>query len=75
MAIDPFRLKRKEYDDQRAEDNRKFGIRLARLAGEKIRPPNASSTANSWINHAANSSSSAFASFRSRVSKPSVNQP
>ena len=75
MAIDPFRLKRKEYDDQRAEDNRKFGIRLARLAGEKIRPPNASSTANSWINHAANSSSSAFASFRSRVSNPSVNHP
>ena len=70
MAIEPFRLKRKEYDDQPAEDNRKFGIRLARLAGEKIRPPNAS-----WIDHAANSPSSAFASFRSRVSNPSVNQP
>jgi len=64
-------LKRKEYDDQRAEDNRKFGI----MAGEKIRPPNASSTANAWIDHAANSSNNAFASFRSRVSNPSVNQP
>ena len=55
--------------------NRKFGIRLARLAGEKIRPRNASSKANSWINHDAKSSSNTFASFRSRVSKPSVNQP
>jgi hypothetical protein len=55
--------------------NRKFGIRLARLAGEKTRPPNASSKANSWINHAADSTSSAFASFRSRVSNPSVNHP
>ena len=54
--------------------NRKFGIRLARLAGEKIRPRNASSKANSWINHDANSYSSAFASFKSRVSNPSVNQ-
>ena len=68
-------LKRKEYDGRRAEDNRKFGIRLARLAGEKIRPPNASSTANAWIDHAANSSNNAFASFRSRVSNPSVNYP
>jgi hypothetical protein len=48
---------------------------LARLAGEKIRPPNASSKAHSWINHAANSTSSAFASFKSRVSNPLVNHP
>ena len=28
-----------------------------------------------WVNYAANSSSNAFASFRSRVSNPSVNHP
>ena len=55
--------------------NRKFGISLAKLDGEMIRPPNTSSAANSWINHDANSSNSAFASFRSRVSNPSVNHP